>query len=207
MAPWNLTTVLVFLLLSFGEVLPSSSEESSRTVGLDGATTLLAESENVVGHSFVDANATETNQRTAADNTTMPPILQQQEGEEEEVLSSPNSLLFTGVPAEAMDDPDIALGSDLGVVQSLDAGHMEAIYRNIREARHYMQEVVQKEPKYEKVRGTCQNAHTDCTYWAVQGECDNNPGLSSLCGWGPSNVNSFYLTFAGFFCCIIAQDT
>jgi hypothetical protein len=94
---------------------------------------------------------------------------------QEEEVPSPNSLLFAA-EEPIVTDLDMALGADMGVLQSLDMEYTEEIYQNIRDARQYLQDVVMTEPKYQKVRGNCQNAHESCTYWAVLGECDNNPG-------------------------------
>jgi hypothetical protein len=180
MARWNLTTILrlpFLLFLFFGDVvLPSSTpEESCRTVLIDDqgvAVPIVTDAIHGMMRNACDANTTtkDDDNRTAIQNATMPSLLLPEE--EEDVIPSPNSVLFTSEEV----DPDFALGSDMGVVQSLDADSAADIYQRIREARVYLHEVVQTEAQYHKVRGTCRNAHSDCTYWAVLGECDNNPG-------------------------------
>ena len=72
------------------------------------------------------------------------------------------------------------LGSDLGVAQTLDAVHTEAMLKRVEDAQKYMQEEVMKEPRYEMVRDMCENKHELCTFWAVLGECENNPGFMQV---------------------------
>jgi hypothetical protein len=198
MARWNITTILhlpfLVLLLSFGNGMLSSStsEERSRSVLIDGHGVATATEEVALSA----LNSIDAADNMTAMHSTLPPIVQE---ETEEVLPSPNSLLFTA-PPDATDE-EILLGVDLGVKQSLDAERTEDIYQRIREARVYMHEVVGTEPKYEKVRETCRNAHTDCTYWAVLGECDNNPG-TYLCG-----LESNVYTCRAHIVCMVLQDT
>jgi hypothetical protein len=72
------------------------------------------------------------------------------------------------------------LGADLGEIQFLDAVHSEVIKERIREAQEYMMEVVMVEQKYDKVRSICKNKHASCTFWAVLGECEANPGCECV---------------------------
>lgn len=145
----------------------STHDETCRTVLIDHHGSAFEDDVN-------KACGTETENVTIS-NATAPPIYL-----EEEEIHSPNSLLFTDEENISDEDEDFSLGSDMGLLQSLDADHRDEIYQRIRDARRYLQEVVMTENKYEKVRGTCQNAHADCTYWAILGECDNNPGYMTV---------------------------
>lgn len=69
-----------------------------------------------------------------------------------------------------------SLASDLGEVQQLDATYSNDIYNRIEEARDYVQSVVNKEERYAGLRHLCKNKHTNCAFWSVLGECENNPG-------------------------------
>jgi len=72
------------------------------------------------------------------------------------------------------------LGSDLGMVQSLDSAHSKQILARIEKSREYMQRTVMVEEKYERTRSICQNKHENCAFWSVLGECENNPGYMHL---------------------------
>lgn len=70
-------------------------------------------------------------------------------------------------------------GADMGVAQLLDptgTGEYRAdIIQAIEDARDYVQHVVMVDKRYEKVREQCQNRVAHCAFFAVKGECENNP--------------------------------
>lgn len=68
------------------------------------------------------------------------------------------------------------LGLDLGEPQSLDPTYSEHIFARIEKSREYMQSKVMAEDKYSEVRSICKNQHSNCAFWSVIGECENNPG-------------------------------
>lgn len=65
-------------------------------------------------------------------------------------------------------------GSDLGEPQGYMKDHHDEILAKIEQSRAYMEQV-RANDFYEPVHKLCVNKHADCSYWAVQGECDNNP--------------------------------
>jgi hypothetical protein len=77
-------------------------------------------------------------------------------------------------PASLIQDEQI--GVDIGEPQVIDGSYTEAILHRIQAARSYLTEVVMVDDKYEKVRDVCVNKHASCTFWAVLGECEKNPG-------------------------------
>jgi len=78
---------------------------------------------------------------------------------------------------------DARLGVDLGEAQVIDIQYSEKIAQTIEEARDYVQNVVMVDEKYANVRGMCRNAHSQCAFWAILGECEKNPGYMQVqCG-------------------------
>lgn len=67
------------------------------------------------------------------------------------------------------------LGNDMGEPQSLDPSYSDLIFERIEKAREYMHSKVMVEEKYKEVRSICRNAHANCAFWSVLGECENNP--------------------------------
>ncbi|KAL9187261.1 hypothetical protein ACHAXT_001364 [Thalassiosira profunda] len=59
-----------------------------------------------------------------------------------------------------------------GVAQNTDDRDVPAFIANWRA---YMADEVMVDPKYASVRGKCKNKHELCSYWAMLGECTNNP--------------------------------
>lgn len=74
-------------------------------------------------------------------------------------------------PARRLD----SVGSEMGVAQTMDTNRAQEISDKIAEARYYMNNEVDIEEKYDGVREGCKNQHESCAFWAVLGECDNNP--------------------------------
>ena len=66
-------------------------------------------------------------------------------------------------------------GNDLGEPQELDPTYSESIFERVQKASEYMQSKVMVEDLYKEVRSICRNEHRSCAFWAVIGECDNNP--------------------------------
>ena len=71
------------------------------------------------------------------------------------------------------------VGTDLGEPQQLDATYSAEIYKAIEEAREYRNEIQQDE-KLASIHHLCKNNHASCAFWAVIGECDNNPAVSYI---------------------------
>lgn len=88
------------------------------------------------------------------------------------------SAFVASFPApKSVQDP---LGSDIGLPQTLDASRSVEIKQKIEDAQRYMNKHVMVEPEYEHVRDLCQNQHASCAFWAVLGECANNPAYMNL---------------------------
>jgi len=85
------------------------------------------------------------------------------------------------------------LGSDMGEPQVIETQNQEDIVKIIFQAREYMQEVVMKDPKYEKVRTICTNDNAQCAFWASVGECEKNPAYMK-----GKRINSFFQCSVSF---------
>lgn len=70
------------------------------------------------------------------------------------------------------------LGADLGEIQTLDQTYSNKILQAIATGRTYYHEQV--EPNVTLTRITCRNKHSNCAYWSVLGECENNPGYMKV---------------------------
>jgi prolyl 4-hydroxylase len=68
-----------------------------------------------------------------------------------------------------------ALGGVMGLPQvSPDAFMVPDLIARVEEDKVYYQEEVLTEVRYVKVRDTCKNKHYLCTYWALQGQCEDS---------------------------------
>ena len=65
------------------------------------------------------------------------------------------------------------LETPYGVTQTVHPSHAEGIEEVIRNSISYMEDVIFKDPKYEAVKKTCKNRHSDCALWAYLGECED----------------------------------
>jgi hypothetical protein len=201
MVRWNCSNikVLIFLHWLFGgtfvaaqqQYASSSHEEGteSRHNSCGSATTIVdANDHHIVlndntanEHTCFAGILSDHNNVTAASGANYSRIQSEVENTsdvanvEEAVLSPIASRLTTGEQDED-DENDISLGSDMGIVQSIDDEYEPEIMQRILDARSYIQNVLATDPKYDKVRDRCFNTHESCTYWAVLGECQNNPG-------------------------------
>lgn len=81
-------------------------------------------------------------------------------------------------PAEQA--PDEHTGADMGEPQVAGMFDGKAVLERIKAARTYLRQQVYLDPKYEKVRELCVNKHASCAFWAVKGECENNPGYMNV---------------------------
>lgn len=62
-----------------------------------------------------------------------------------------------------------------GVLQKLDGANFDEAAKFIEHWRSYMINVVMGDSSYSEVRDRCRNQHELCSFWAMIGECDNNP--------------------------------
>jgi len=71
-----------------------------------------------------------------------------------------------------------AVGASLGVPQLIveedSKEMMMMVLGRIEEARHYIENVVMEQDRYELVRDDCRNYEPLCAWWAVSGECEKN---------------------------------
>jgi prolyl 4-hydroxylase len=76
-----------------------------------------------------------------------------------------------------------AYGEDLGVRQGVPDSHKTEVEAMIQSARDYLHNVIFAEPTYRELRDVCKNKVSSCAYWAVLGECQNNPAyMNETCG-------------------------
>jgi len=68
----------------------------------------------------------------------------------------------------------------IGVEQVVEGDSSDAILDLIHESRDYMRDTVMVMPEYEDVRDICKNEHELCSFWALEGECENNPGYMTV---------------------------
>jgi hypothetical protein len=87
---------------------------------------------------------------------------------------------FSNITSPAPDDRNLHLGADMGEPQVISSSHGRQILDKIVEDRQYIEQQVMVEDKYESVRNICKNQHESCTFWAIMGECDVNPGTLLL---------------------------
>jgi prolyl 4-hydroxylase len=68
------------------------------------------------------------------------------------------------------------VGADLGIIQLIPMqGKMHAkILAAVERQRVYLNNTVGREQRYIHVREKCKNSESECTEWAVKGECQNN---------------------------------
>jgi hypothetical protein len=71
------------------------------------------------------------------------------------------------------------IGNDLGEPQHMDATYSNEIYKAIENAREYRNEI-RLDEKLSSIHHLCKNNHASCAFWAVIGECDNNPAVSTV---------------------------
>jgi prolyl 4-hydroxylase len=70
-----------------------------------------------------------------------------------------------------------------GVIQKLDGANFDEATKFVENWKAYMIHVVMSDPSYSSVRPSCKNQHELCTFWAMQGECEANPGYMKVqCG-------------------------
>jgi len=74
---------------------------------------------------------------------------------------------------------DLAI-SRWGEEQSIEESRIGEYNVLLKEIERYMLEEVNVEDKYKKIKKQCQNRHPDCTFWALEGECEANPDYMLL---------------------------
>jgi prolyl 4-hydroxylase len=67
-----------------------------------------------------------------------------------------------------------------GVKQEAEGPERQQVLDRMVEMKRYMETVVAVDPKYSKVKDTCENLHKMCLFWAVVGECESNPNYMTL---------------------------
>lgn len=61
-------------------------------------------------------------------------------------------------------------------MKQLTNGDDEKVLTLISEMKTYMQEEIIDNPDLNYLEQRCKNRHAECAYWALEGECDANPG-------------------------------
>lgn len=101
-------------------------------------------------------------------------------------LSTDDSCIATGAgessykvssPATLEDE---SLGADMGEAQVIEGTRADEIEARLAQARDYMHNVVYKDEAFSHVRDICVNKHSLCAFWAIIGECENNPGYMQV---------------------------
>ena len=69
---------------------------------------------------------------------------------------------------------------DMGVPQEIDSKRAEECKERIESARDYLENEIAPDPKMNFLLEGCKNKHSSCAYWAVLGECENNPNYMKV---------------------------
>jgi hypothetical protein len=93
-----------------------------------------------------------------------------------------NHNVLPGMTIKSKDDDGIAMvDTGFGVDQQSVGAHRDAILQRFREIQNYMNDRVLKastDDVLSTVASECQLRHELCTFWAIIGECEANPGRS-----------------------------
>ena len=68
----------------------------------------------------------------------------------------------------------------MGVPQEIDAKRAQECKERIESARYYLENEIAPDPKMNFLLEGCKNKHSSCAYWAVLGECENNPNYMKV---------------------------
>ncbi|CAJ1958848.1 unnamed protein product [Cylindrotheca closterium] len=80
---------------------------------------------------------------------------------------------------------------DMGVEQGLGSASFspDKVLMAIAESEHYLKTTMMKQ----SIRNKCKNTHADCTVWALDGECEENPGYMKM-NCAPACQSCYYLS-------------
>ena len=163
--PATLSLTMLLLLLLLAVAANFSAQASVIDVSTSCTSGRILKDE--VGNEICDETALDTAAAAVNDD-----------GGDDDLLDSASSFSESsyeaGIPAP-LSQVDADAGSDFGEPQTIDPRYMDDIIARIAAAREYMQQKVQVEAKYDLVRHMCSNKNNNCAFWAVLGECENNP--------------------------------